>query len=397
MADPHDPHTPPAPDSPGGGNGENGRIDRDMTPLGANQKINYGAFGVVVALGLLFVLWWAGAFSTEPIETAEQPEPLHTLPAPTLPPPAPPPLVQPEPYTPPAPPLPFDEMAAERERLLLLKVQGLQKQMFERRRSKMLVVSDPAAQQPATLPAAGTPTSSPSLSRPVGLDPAGDNPNAIREGDVGPVLEQEAVPARLLHTTGYTITEGTIIPAIMETAINSQLPGLVRALNSADVYSHDGSQLLIPKGSRLVGRYQSSIRRGQVRVFIIWTRILRADGLSVLINSPGTDPLGRAGLEGDVDTHFFQIFGAAILLSVLDTGLDIGLEMARDQGSQNTNIGHGSFNGSGLDRAGEVALQDSIRIQPTIHIDQGTRISIMVARDLDFEAVEMAREAGHRK
>lgn len=398
MAEPLDPHTP---DSPGGGNGEHGRIDRDMTPLASHQKFNYGAFIALTAVALIFVLWWAGAFSTEQSETEETPQPLQTLPAPTLPPPAPPPLEQPEPYTPPAPPPPFDELAAERERLLLLKVQGLQKQMFERRRSKMLVVSDPAAQQPAAQPAAlsaaGTPPSSQSIPSPFGRAPSEDNPNTPRVGDVGPVLQQEAVPARLLRTTAYTITEGTIIPAILETAIHSQLPGLVRALNSADVYSHDGSQLLIPKGSRLVGRYQSSIRRGQVRVFIIWTRILRADGLSVLINSPGTDPLGRAGLEGDVDTHFFQIFGAAILLSVLDTGLDIGLEMAREQGSHNTNIGHGSFNGSGLDRAGEIALQDSIRIQPTIHIDQGTRISIMVARDLDFEAVEMARAAGQRK
>ena len=211
---------------------------------------------------------------------------------------------------------------------------------------------------------------------------------------MGPVLQQEAVSARLLRTTGYTITEGTVIPAILETAINSQLPGLTRALNSADVYSHDGSQLLIPKGSRLVGRYQSSTRRGQVRVFIIWTRILRADGLSVLINSPGQDPLGRAGLEGEVDTHFFQIFGAAILLSVIDAGLDMGVQAVREQGDNNTNIGQGD---AGLSRAGEIALQDSIRIQPTIHIDQGTRISVMVARDLDFEAVEMARAAAQRK
>lgn len=165
---------------------------------------------------------------------------------------------------------------------------------------------------------------------------------------------------------------------------------MVRAINAADVYSHDGSQLLIPKGSRLVGRYQSDIRRGQERVFIIWHRLLRADGLSILLNSPGTDPLGRAGLSGEVDTHFFQIFGAAVLLSVLDAGLDIGVELVRDQGRNNTTIS-GGFNDSGLDRAGEVALQDSIRIQPTIHVDQGTRISIMVARDLDFAAVEMAR------
>jgi len=371
-----------------------------MTPLASGQKMNVAAFGVVVALALLFVLWWAGVFSTAPIETAEKTQPLHTPAAPPVPAPAPTPTTTPPP-PPPAPPVPvFDEMAAERERLLLLRVQGLQKQMFERRRSKMLVVSNPAAPpptvQPAALAADGPPPPQ-SLPSPFGTDPAADNPNTPRVGDVGPVLEQEAVAARLLRTTGYTITEGTVIPAILETAIHSQLPGLVRALNSADVYSHDGSQLLIPKGSRLVGRYQSSIRRGQVRVFIIWTRIIRADGLSVLINSPGTDPLGRAGLGGDVDTHFFQIFGAAILLSVLDTGLDIGLEMARDQGSNNTNLGHGSFNGSGLDRAGEVALQDSIRIEPTIHVDQGTRISIMVARDLDFEAVEKARAAAQRE
>ena len=400
MADPLNPITPPPASPPGGGNGDNGGIDRDMTPLASNQKINYPAFGGLVAVALLFVMWWAGAFSTEPIEE-EKTHPLQTLPAPTLPPPAPPPLAQPEPYTPPEPPPLFDEMAAERERLLLLKVQGLQKQMFERRRSKMLVVSDPAAHQPAVqsaaLSAAGATPAAQSISSPFGLDPDGENPNAIRVGDVGPVVQEEAVAARLLRTTGYTITEGTVIAGIMETAINSQLPGLVRALNSADVYSHDGSQLLIPKGSRLVGRYQSSVRRGQVRVFIIWTRILRADGLSVLINSPGTDPLGRAGVEGDVDTHFFQIFGAAVLLSVLDAGLDIGTEAVKDRANNSTNIGQGSFSGSGLDRAGEIALQDSIRIQPTIHIDQGTRISIMVARDLDFESVEMARAAGQRK
>ena len=384
MAEPPDPQTT---GSPAADPGEKDRIDRARTPLAGQQKINYAAVSVLLGAGLLFVLWGAGLFRTEPPEPPPQPARLQARPAPEIPPQPPEPTVETTPPPPSAPALPpFDEMAAERERLLLLRVQGLQKQLLERRRSKMLVVSDPAA--PATSPAADT------AAGPGRLTLAADDPNALRAGDVGPVLEQEAVPARLLRTTAYTITEGTVIPAILETAIHSQLPGLVRAVNSADVYSHDGSQLLIPKGSRLVGRYQSDIRRGQVRVFILWTRILRADGLSVLINSPGTDPLGRAGLAGDVDTHFFQIFGAAILLSVLDTGLDIGLEMAREQGTNNTNIGQGSFNGSGLDRAGELALQDSLQIQPTIHIDQGTRISIMVARDLDFEAVEMQRAAG---
>ncbi len=389
MAEPLDPNTPGA---PRGGNGGNTSIDRDMTPLASKQKLNYPALFVVAALVLVFLMWWGGAFSTEEAVIEAPSETVQIQDAPPLPLPAVPAAAPPA-YTPPAPPLP--DLDAERERLLLLKVRGLQKQMFERRRSPMLVVSGPVATPAApALSADGSIPSPAAIPSPFGGDPYDDNPNTPRLGDVGPVLQQEAVPARLLRTTGYTITEGTVIPAILETAINSQLPGLTRALNSADVYSHDGSQLLIPKGSRLVGRYQNSTRRGQVRVFIIWTRILRADGLSVLINSPGTDPLGRAGLEGEVDTHFFEIFGAAILLSVIDAGLDMGVQAVREQGDNNTTVGQ---NQAGLSRAGEIALQDSIRIQPTIHIDHGTRISVMVARDLDFEAVEMARAAAQRK
>ena len=395
MAQPLDPNTPGSPGG-GGDDGENNRLNRGFTPLGRGQNSNLMkglGLAAVIGLFLLMMMILRKEEVPEPAAKAEQ-APVEEAD----------PIARPvvkmerraEPPPPPPPPQ-FDEMAAERERLLLLKIRGLQKQMLERRRSPMLVVSDQSRPTPAPPPAAlgvDGAASAQTIPSPFGIDPYDENPNTPRMGDVGPVLQQEAVAARLLRTTGYTITEGTVIPAIMETAINSQLPGLVRALNSADVYSHDGSQLLIPKGSRLVGRYQSSIRRNQVRVFIIWTRILRADGLSVLINSPGQDPLGRAGLEGDVDTHFFQIFGAAILMSILDAGLDIGIEAIKERGSNNTNIGQGE---SGLSRAGEIALQDSIRIQPTIHIDQGTRISVMVARDLDFEAVEMARAAAGRK
>ena len=395
MAEPRDPNTPGAPGTSGaprGGNGGNTSIDRDMTPLASKQKLNYPALFVVASLVLVFLMWWGGAFRTEEAVIEAPSETVQTQAAPPLPLPAVPAAAPPA-YTPPAPPL--GDRDAERERLLLLKVRGLQKQMFERRRSPMLVVSDPAGAAAApALPADGAIPSPQTIPSPFGVDPYEDNPNTPRMGDVGPVLQQEAVPARLLRTTAYTITEGTVIPAVLETAITSELPGLARSLNSAAVYSHDGSQLLIPKGSRLIGRYQSSTRRGQVRVFIIWTRIIRADGLSVLINSPGTDPLGRAGLEGDVDTHFFEIFGAAILLSVIEAGLDMGVQAVREQGDNNTTIGQ---NEAGLSRAGEIALQDSIQIQPTIHIDQGTRISVMVARDLDFEAVEMARAAAQRK
>ena len=358
-----------------------GRIDRDMTPLRGpvrpNLALAFTAAGVILVVGLWLVLR-SGEDGGRPGRVRRvTPEEVRPIPPPreeprlptALPPPAPV-LQQPA----------ADPLAEERARLLLARIQRLQKEMDQRRRSRMLVVSDSSAARPGArpvvLPADGAGGPTPALPGGGGAD------NAPRVGNIGPVEEQEAVHARLLRTTAYTITEGTVIPAVLETAINSDLPGLVRSINAADVFSHDGSQLLIPKGSRLVGR------RGQVRVFVIWTRIIRADGLSILINSPGTDPLGRAGLEGDVDTHFFTIFGAAILLSILDGGIDVAVETARRQGDNSTAV---IQRDRGMGRAAELALQDAIRIQPTIHIDQGTRIAVLVARDLDFERVETAR------
>ena len=379
------------PEPPRSDNGKN-RLDRDATPLrGPNRPPLLAAgltCGAILLVGMWFVL--GGEEEVGPTDRPQAVDPAEPSVVLVQPPEQPAPLpVQADPAPAPVPPA-VDPLDEQRARLLLARIQRLQQELDKRRRSKMLVMSHtPRAPtpSPAGVSSAALDDSGATLPSPAALTGAtGDN--TPRVGNVGPVGETPAVQARLLPSLGYTVTEGTVIPGVLETAISSDLPGMVRAINSADVYSHDGSQLLIPKGSRLVGRYQSDIRRGQSRVFIIWNRILRADGMSILINSPGTDPLGRAGLEGDVDTHFFRIFGAAILLSILDGGLDVAIEMARRQGDDNTMI---IQNDSGLSRAGEIALQDSIQIQPTIHVDQGTRISILVARDLDFRSVELAR------
>ena len=386
-----EPEAPEAPDNGNGNGEETNRLNRGTTLRGRikpNTWVAAACFGTGAVL-LLWMLFGGGENDRRPdledgeLRAGEAPEVPRTEPDP-----APPPLPPSPPEEPPltAPPA-IDPLAEERMRMLLARVQRLQREQDQRRRSNMLAFSSAAAvNAAAAAPAAqGAPLDNAALTQ------AADN--SIRVGDVGPVGETQAVQARVLRTTGYTITEGTVIAGVLETAIDSTLPGMVRAINSADVYSHDGTQLLIPKGSRLVGRYQSSVRRGQVRIFVIWTRIIRADGLSVLINSPGTDPLGRAGLEGDVDTHFFQIFGAAILLSIIDGGIELGIEMAREQGSGDRTILQSRPRG--LNRAAELALQDSIRIPPTIHVDQGTRINIIVARDLDFEGVELARAQGN--
>jgi type IV secretion system protein VirB10 len=187
----------------------------------------------------------------------------------------------------------------------------------------------------------------------------------------------EAVPTshvqRLEHP-GEVIAQGAVIPAVLETALNSDLPGYARALVSRDVRSFDGSQVLIPRGSRLVGQYKSALQTGQSRMLIVWTRLLRPDGVTIQLGSPTTDDLGEAGLSGKVDRHFLQRYGSAILLSVIG-----GLASAG--GSNNTVVVGTATQGSSV---ASVALENDVKISPTLRIMQGAPIQVFVARDLDF-------------
>ena len=193
-------------------------------------------------------------------------------------------------------------------------------------------------------------------------------------------------PARAKATTLRNLSalapQGTIIPGVLETAINSDLPGFTRAVVSRDVLSFDGRAVLIPRGSRLIGQYKSAVALGQSRAFIIWTRVLRPDGVSIQIGSPGTDALGRGGLEGDVDRHFFRRFSGSILLSVLSAGVaSLGDTPA-------TQISIGSP-GAAAGLASS-AVQGE-KISPTIKVAQGEAIRIFVSRDLDFSGVDPIR------
>ncbi len=180
------------------------------------------------------------------------------------------------------------------------------------------------------------------------------------------------------------IPQGTMIAGILETAIQSDLPGMLRAIVSEDVYGFDGSKLLISKGSRLIGKYKSGLVRGQVRVFVMWNRILRPDGVSINIGSYGTDDLGRSGLDGELDTHFMERFGSSILLSMIDTGMQIGANSLDNQNSSTVAI----ESGQDVSSAAQVALENSISIPPTVHVDQGKRIKVFVSKDLDFASIE---------
>jgi type IV secretion system protein VirB10 len=199
--------------------------------------------------------------------------------------------------------------------------------------------------------------------------------------------------ARKIKRIDALVPEGTLIPGILETAIVSDLPGQVRAIVSQDVYSFDGRRILIPTGTRLIGEYQSEITRGQTRIFVVWTRMLRDDGVSVRLNSIGADSLGRAGLTGRVDKKFRERFGAAILLSIVGAGASYltgyGSEAAAgnsDDAQNAEELARETLAQTFSDIANQ-ALGDSLRIPPTISVSQGERIFVFVRHDLDFSAM----------
>ncbi|MCP4561777.1 MAG: TrbI/VirB10 family protein [Bosea sp.] len=212
------------------------------------------------------------------------------------------------------------------------------------------------------------------------------------------------------------IAQGTTIRGVLETAVQSDLPGMVRAVTAENVWSFDGRRVLIPAGSRLVGEYRSGLAQGQTRVFVVWTRLLRSDGVSVQLGSNGADELGRAGNTGYVDNHYLERFGAAVVLSLVggvsqflsgygqsDTNRDGSTITTTDPVTGVTTTTQIGANGTNqvlqarqiaaqnvsqtLTNIAQEALKNSINIPPTIHLDQGTRITVFVRRDLDFSAL----------
>ena len=172
-----------------------------------------------------------------------------------------------------------------------------------------------------------------------------------------------------------TVTQGTLIPAVLETAIDTDVPGYVRAIVSTDVRSFDGKHVLVPRSSRLIGQYKSGLSAGQKRAYVIWSRLIRPDGVSVNLGSPAISFGGETGLPGKVNSHFFERFGSAMLLSVVAVSL------------KNASGGTGVVISGGQSAAAS-AVQSGATIGPTIRVRQGEPIRVFTAKDLDFSEVQ---------
>ena len=236
--------------------------------------------------------------------------------------------------------------------------------------SNPTVVYD-AGNSPATLAAAEPPVAGETAA--AGTSGGSANDFASRIGGVGGAPAQ----ARAMVNPTTTVTQGTLIPAILETAIDTNVPGYVRAVVSQDVRSFDGTKVLVPRSSRLIGQYQSGLQNGQRRAYVIWTRLIRPDGASVNLASPAVGFDGTTGLAGKVSgASFFKRFGSAMLLSVVG-----GVGSLATGGAAGVLIG-----GASSSAAATAAQQDGQR-GPTVRVRQGEPIRIFTARDLDFSAV----------
>lgn len=195
--------------------------------------------------------------------------------------------------------------------------------------------------------------------------------------------------ARAVIFTGpsATVPQGTIIPAVLETALDSSHAGFSRALVQHDVRGFDGSQILIPRGSRLIGQYAGNVTQGLQRAFIMWTRLIRPDGVTIALNSPVADPIGRAGVDADVNDHFFSRFSGAILQSVLNIGVNLA---TRSSNYPVVLALPGSFQGN------NTTTVQSAQIAPTLTVKPGTSISVFVAQDLDFGGTEKTAKGNDR-
>lgn len=193
--------------------------------------------------------------------------------------------------------------------------------------------------------------------------------------------------ASMLKNPSFTVPMGTLIPCGTTTELNSTQPGMVGCQVSRDIYSADGKVRLIDKGTQVTGEVASAMAQGQDRVFALWTRLRTPENVVINLDSPGTNDLGSAGIDGQVNRHFWQRFGGALMVSVMSDVAQAAIQAAANSSqNSNTTVNLGTTQATGNQLANEV-LRATIDIPPTLYAEQGKAVAIYVAHDLDFSDV----------
>ena len=210
---------------------------------------------------------------------------------------------------------------------------------------------------------------------------------------VAALLEPSAAPAaqaKLLPTQRLLLAKGSFLDCTLETAIDSTLPGMTTCVTATDTFSTDGSVVLLERGTKLVGETRGQVRQGSTRVFVLWTEARTPTGVVVPLASPGTDELGRSGLQGEVNRHFWERFGSAILVSVIDGAVQAAAQRSGDGGTV-------IYSPSASSDVLTEVLRSTINIPPTVTKQNGDRIAVLVARDLDFRSVYELHPVAERR
>jgi type IV secretion system protein VirB10 len=189
-----------------------------------------------------------------------------------------------------------------------------------------------------------------------------------------PAARAEMLPAQRL-----LLPKGAFIDCTLETAIDSTLPGMTTCVMATDVFGVDGKVVLMERGTKLIGETQGQVQQGQARVFVLWTEARTPAGVVVPLASPGADELGRSGLPGEVNRHFWERFGAAMLISIVDGAV----EAAATRNGGGTVVLDPAASQSVMTEV----LKGTVNIPPTVVKKNGDRIQVLVARDLDFRSV----------
>lgn len=277
----------------------------------------------------------------------------------------------------PAPPIPPAQAAADapQETLVQRGLGQVQQDPLAKARAASLLGSS-AQQQPVT-PANVTAVQSPEKT-----DPTSESELASRLHAT--ILE--GTKATILPHPEFTVTMGTLIPCVLQTAMDSSAPGIVTCVTQQDMLGSTGSVVLMEKGTKIVGEYSSLMHEGQNRMFVLWNRAETPNHVVITLGSPAADALGRAGFDGAIDTHFWARFGGALMLTFIDGAFGAATSVASQHGGTFLNFGSGQS-------AATEALRNTINIPPTLRKNQGDVVAVMAARDLDFSDVYALRLA----